>query len=191
MIVAWRGPGHHVRYELGTPGTGKNARLFSFTSSAWISGNTTLSKTTTSTTPALAEVIGTDGNGTIYVFWKADGSGKAISYASTTDSKTTGLGGGKYLPWKLLGGVPNASSTSGPAASDTSVHGTGPLLLVYKGPGGENIRWQTLSGGVWSGFSFVNGHDNKTTISPALLNKTMASVSPTSSGAIFLHGFLG
>jgi hypothetical protein len=191
VIVAWRGPGHHVRYELGTPGTGKNARFFSFTSSAWISGNTTLSKTTTSTTPALAEVIGPDGNGTIYVFWKADGSGRAISYARTPDHKTTGLGGGKYIPWTLLGGVKNASSTSGPAASDTSVHGTGPLLLVYKGPSGENIRWQTLSGGVWTGFSFVNGHDNKTTISPALLNTTMASVSPTSSGAIYLHHFVG
>jgi hypothetical protein len=192
VIVAWRGPHHHVRYELGTPGTGKNARLFSFDRSSWISSNTQLSKTTTSTTPALAEVGGGGGStGTIYVFWKADGKGKAISYASTPDHAVTGLGGGKSVPWTLLGGVPGASSTSGPAASATGSHDAGPLLLVYKGPSGEFIRWQTLTGGVWSGFAFVNGHDNKTTISPALLGKTMASVSPTSSGTIYLHAFKG
>jgi len=187
VIISWRGPGHHVRYELGTPA----GRLFTFDSSAWISGGTLLYKTTTSGTPALAEVLGPGGNGTVYVFWKADGSGKAISYASTPDLAGTGLQGNKTIPWTLLGGVPGASSTSPPTASSVSAHGTGPLMLAYKGPGGEFIRYQILSSGTWSPYAFVTGPNNKTAISPSLLNGLLANVSPTSSGRIYLHIYIG
>lgn len=190
VIISWRGPGHHVRYELGAPGTGKNARYFTFDSSQWISGGTKLYRTTTSDTPALAEVLGPARNGTIYVFWKADGKGEAISYASTPDLANSGLQGNKTIPWTLLGGVPHASSTSGPAASSVSANGTGPLLLAYKGPAGEFIRYQTMTSTGWSGVGYVTGPDFKTAISPALLNATLANVSPTSSGTIFLRTYI-
>jgi len=186
-IIAWRGPAHHVRYELGTP----SHRLFTFDSSHWIQPGTVTSKTTTSNAPALAEVLDTSGNGLVYVFWKADGKGTAISYASTPDLKATGLQGDKSIPWTLLGPVPLADSTSGPAASSVNTHGFGPLLLAYKGPGGLSIRYQTLSGGVWSAYAYVTGPNNTTTQGPALINGTLANISPTSSGRIYLHYYLG
>jgi hypothetical protein len=189
VIIAWRGPGHHVRYELGTP----TGRLFSFDPSDWISGGTTLYKTTTSSTPALAEILNqSTGNGTIYVFWKADGKSELISYASTPDLKNSGLQGSKTIPWTLLGTVPNgastiASSTSGPSATSINPHGFGPLLLAYKGPTGEAIRYQTLTGTSWSNFAYVTGTNNRTTVAPAVLNSTLANVSNTVSARIYLH----
>jgi hypothetical protein len=185
VIIAWRGPGTHVRYELGSP----SGRLFAFDKSQWISGGSKLDETTTSGTPALANVLGNGGKtGTVYVFWKAAGTGKVISYASTPDN-AGGLGGGKTIPWTLLGAVPGADSTSGPAASSVDPHGFGPLLLAYKGPGGEHIRYQLFSGGSWTAFAFVTGANSTTAIAPALVNGTLASVSPTSSARIYLHYF--
>jgi hypothetical protein len=191
VIISWRGPGHHVRYELGTP----VGRLFSFDASQWISGGTTLYKTTTSSTPALAEVVNSKtGNGLIYVFWKADGKGRIISYASTPDLKNTGLQGSKSVKWTLLGAVPSgastlAQSTSGPAATSINPHGFGPLLLAYKGPGGENIRYQTLTGTFWTNYAFVTGTNAKTTLGPAVSNSTLANVSNTISARIYLHTY--
>lgn len=194
VIISWRGPGHHVRYELGTPA----GRLFSFDASQWISGGSTLFKTTTSSTPALAEVVNKKtGNGLIYVFWKADGKGKKstiISYASTPDLKNKGLQGGKSVTWTLRGAVPSgastlAASTSGPAATSISPNGFGPLLLAYKGPGGENIRYQTLAGTFWTNFAYVTGTNSKTTLAPAVLNSALANVSNSISARIYLHAY--
>lgn len=194
VVIAWRGPGHHVRYELGTP----VGRLFSFDPSNWISGGSKLFETTTSSTPTLAEVVNqATGNGLIYVFWKADGKGPKstlISYASTPDLKNKGLQGNKSIPWTLRGFVPSgastkAASTSGPAATSVSPHGFGPLLLAYKGPGGENVRYQTLTGTFWSDYSFVTGTNSKTTLAPAVLNSTLANVSNTISARIYLHTY--
>jgi hypothetical protein len=184
VIIAWRGPGQHVRYELGA----QAGRYFTFSPSQWISASTT---TLTSDTPALAEIVGAHGNGTVYVFWKAVGKGEAISYASTPDLLLSGLQGGKTIPWTLLGPVPGAFSTSGPAASSVDTHLTGPLLLAYKGPSGDSIRYQLLSSGGWSPVGFVTGAQNKTTNSPALLNTLLANVAPTSSGVIFLRNYNG
>ncbi len=184
VIIAWRGPGHHVRYELGS----QSGRYFSFDKSQWIGGGTS---TLTSDTPALAEVIGAGGNGTVYVFWKADGSGEALSYASTPDLAKSGLQGNKTIPWTLLGGVPGGASTSGPAAADLSTHNNGPLMLAYKGPSGLSIRYQILTGITWSGINYVTGLQNKTTLSPALLNTLLANVAPTSSGVIYLRNYNG
>jgi hypothetical protein len=186
-IISWRGPAHHVRYELGTP----TGRLFTFDKSSWIQKGTPTDQTTTSNAPALAEVLSSNGNGTVYVFWKADGSGTAINYASTPDLKATGLQGNATIPWTLLGGVPGAFSTTGPAASSVNTHGFGPLLLAYKGPGGLSIRYQTFSAGIWSAYGFVTKPNNQTTQGPALVNGTLANISPTSSGRIFLHYYLG
>jgi hypothetical protein len=184
VIVSWRGPGQHVRYELGA----QDGRYFSFSKSQWISSNTS---TETSDTPALTEIIGTGGNGTVYVFWKAVGTGQAISYASTPDLASSGLQGSTTVPWTLLNAVTGALSTSGPAASSATGHAAGPLLLAYKGPSGDSIRYQTLTAGTWSGVQFVGGAQNKTTLSPALLNSVLANVSPTLSGAIYLRNYNG
>ncbi len=184
VIIAWRGPGHHVRYELGA----QSGRYFSFDKSQWIGGSTA---TLTSDTPALAEVIGAGGNGTVYVFWKADGKGEALSYATTPDLAKTGLTGSKTVPWTLPVGVPGGFSTSGPAAADISSHNNGPLLLAYKGPSGDNIRYQILTGSSWSGVKYVSGLQNKTTLSPSLLTTLLANVAPTSSGVIYLRNYNG
>jgi hypothetical protein len=187
VIIAWRGPGHHVRYELGA----QSGRYFSFDKSQWISGGTATDSTLTSDTPALAEVIGAGGNGTVYVFWKADGKGETLSYASTPDLAKSGLQGSKTVKWTLLGFVPGGASTSGPAAADVNAHGTGPLMLAYKGPSGDHIRYQFLTGTTWSGIKYVSGAQNKTTLSPALLNTLLANVAPTSSGVIYLRSYNG
>jgi hypothetical protein len=196
VIISWRGPGHHVRYELGTE-SGKNKRLFNFDKSNWISGNTATVNTQTSGAPSLAEQIAPNGNGLVYVFWKADGAGKAISYASTPDLAGTGLTGSKSVHWTLLGGVPGAVSTSGPAASDqVPTHAAyAPLMVAYKGPTGDFIRYQilTISGGVtsWTKYAFVTGKDNKTAIGPALLGNLLVNDSPTSNGLMYQHGYTG
>jgi hypothetical protein len=193
VIIVWRGPLHHVRYELGTP----YKRGFSFDPSSYIVGGKLFDKSTTSSTPALAEVLNSKtGSGTIYVFWKADGKGTVISYASTPDLKNGGLQGSKTIPWTVLGAVPNgastlASSTSGPSATSVNPHGFGPLLLAYKGPGGEAIRYQTLTGTMWSNFAYVTGLNNRTTLAPAVLNNLLANVSNTISARIYLHTYHG
>jgi hypothetical protein len=183
VIVSWRGPGQHVRYELGA----QNGRYFTFDASHMINSSTS---TLTSDTPALTEIIGAGHNGTVYVFWKAAGKGTAISYASTPDLALGGLQGSKTLPWTLLGAVPGAFSTTGPAASSVDVHGNGPLLLAYKGPGGTSIRYQILTSS-WSKVGFVVGKQPKTTLSPSLLNRQLEDVSPTSSGLIYLRTYNG
>jgi hypothetical protein len=184
VIVAWRGPFNHVRYELGTP----SDRGFQWVgTSYWIGKGTSADPTTTISAPALTEILSNNGStGVIYVFWR-DHDKKSISYASVPNNNPGGLPGGKSLPWTLLGRVPGADSTVGPAASSINAHGDGPLLLAYKGPGGEHIRYQTLTGGVWSTVGYVTGANDTTTLGPALINGALASVSPTSSGRVYLH----
>jgi hypothetical protein len=197
VIITWRGPGHHVRYELGSE-SGKNDRLFTFDASNWISGGTTTKSTTTSGTPSLAEQVGANGNGTVYVFWKADGNGKGISYARIPDNKGgLDVNSKGQVTWKLLGGVPGADSTSAPVASNLDpVQATGQVMLAYKGPGGDFIRYQLLtlsSTGTtsWSSVAFVSGPDNTTAIGPGLLGNTLVNVSPTSSGDMYVHTYTG
>jgi hypothetical protein len=190
VIISWRGPYHHVRYELGT----QDGREFSFSRSQWISGGTTTKSTKTSGTPALTEILGSHNNGTIYVFWKADGSGQSISYARTSDLFHGGLQFNKahLLTWKLLGLVAHgAASTSAPAATSVNAHGYGPLLLAYKGPSGDRIRYQLLTGKGWSHYALVSGPDDTTVDGPALLNRTLANVSESVAGFIFLHHYNG
>jgi len=200
VIIAWRGPHHHVRYEIGSE-SGTNSRLdrlFSFYPSNWIGPGTATNPTTTSGTPSLAEQIGPSGNGIVYVFWKADYSGKAIYYASVPDN-VGGLGQKHgVLSWTLLGQVPFANSTSAPAASDLNpTQGTAPLLLAYKGPSGDFIRYQLLSlpttttPATWSPVFFVQGANNTTTIGPAVVGRTLVNVSPTTSGLMYVHYYTG
>jgi hypothetical protein len=186
VIVAWRGPFDHVRYELGSP----SGRGFKWTGkSEWIGAGTTADPTTTSAGPALTEILANGGaTGTIYVFWK-DQTSEAVSYASVPDNAATGLASGNSLSWTLLGQVPGSFSTAAPAVSSVDAHGDGPLLLAYKGPSGEHIRYQILSSS-WSGVAYVTGSNSETNLGPALINGTLANVSPTNSARVYLHHFV-
>jgi hypothetical protein len=192
VVVSWRGLANHVRYELGTQ-AGAAKRHFNFQASEWITSNANGNKILTSGTPSLAETINpVTGHGAVFVFWKSL-TGDAINYASTPDYVSTGLAGTKTIPWTLLGGVPFAISTASPAATDLSPHGNSSLLLAYKGPYGDAIRYQLLefdsatSSYGWTGVQYVGGLDNTTVISPSALNNTVLSVSSTTSGRVYLH----
>jgi len=193
VILAYRGPGDHVRVAIGTE-IGTAGRGFAWgtkkVKSVWISGSTT---TITSAQPALAEVLGAGGNGTVYVFWKGEGAVAPISYATTPDLAGSGLDGNASLTWTLQGPVPDgakalAQTTGSPAVASADVHGDGPLLLAYKGPSGFFIRYQTFSAGVWQPHRFVNGNNNTTALGPALVHGILANVSRTDA-RIFLHHF--
>ncbi len=187
VLVAWRGPGNHVRYELGAP----SGRGFKFDPSHWIGPG---SATLTDQAPSLAEISGTGptaNQSTVYVFWKAPGTTGGISLATTPDNVGHGLTGGKAIPWTLGGLVPGALTSAGPAAASVNDHNTGPLLLAYKGPGGISIRYQTLTAGVWSLIGFVNGPLASTALGPAMLTGgLLANVAP-GSARIYLHHYTG
>jgi hypothetical protein len=192
VIVAYRGPFSHVRIEIGTE-IGTAGRSFSWgtkkVKSAWVSGTTAGE---TSAQPALAEILGAGGNGTVYVFWKAGGAVAPIYYATTTDLAGHGLDGDAQLTWSAPSTVPDgtgiAETTGSPAVASADIHGDGPLLLAYKGKGGFNIRYQTFAEGVWSAHLFVGGNNNTTALGPALVHGTLANVSRTDA-RIFLHHY--
>ena len=198
VIISYRGPRNHVRIEIGTE-SGPNGRRFIWgtpkVKSAVIGPGPA---TTTGAQPALTEIIGAGGNGTIYVFFKGLAVTAPISYATTPDLASTGLDGVATLTWTLVGQVPDsdgigglAQTTGSPAVASATKHGQGPLLLAYKGPSGFNIRFQTFDGIVWSQpHQFVNGNNNTTALGPALVHGTLANVSRTD-GRIFLHQYLG
>jgi hypothetical protein len=197
VIVAWRGPYDHVRYEIGTE-AGANGRSFTWGSktikSAWIGAGTKTDPTTTSAAPALTEIV-SGSAGTVYVFWKGNKTTAPIDYATTPDNPGTGLEGDATIPWTLHGSVPAgkylAKTTAAPAVSSASLHGDGPLLLTYKGPSGFAIRFQTLTAGGWSNYAFVNGTNNMTGDGTALVNGTLANVARSASGRIYLHTYTG
>ncbi len=187
MIVSWRGPGNHVRYEIGSP----KGRGFTFDASHWIGGT---SATLTDAAPSLAEIAGTgaqSNKSNVYVFWKTPGTVGGISFATTPDNVGSGLSGSKAIPWTLQGLVPGALTSAGPAAASDNDHNTGPLLLAYKGPSGISIRYQVLNAGVWSPVGYVNGPLSSTDLGPALLDGgLLANVAP-SSARIYLHHYTG
>lgn len=196
VILAYRGPYDHVRIEIGTE-TGTAGLSFSWgtkkVKSAWVSGT---SAGETDAQPALAEILGAGGNGTVYVFWKGEGKAAAekIYYATSPDSVTSGLDGDASLTWSAPSTVADgkglAQTTGSPAVASADVHGDGPLLLAYKGPGGFYIRYQTLSGGAWSAHQFVGGNNNTTGLGPALVHGILANVSRTTA-RMFLHHYQG
>lgn len=190
VVVAWRAPYDHVRYSVGTPGFGKTARNFTWSASAVVPNPPTSSKVhcvvapCTSATPALAEVQTSANTGTMYIFWKAL-VGDAIFYSTATDGPSTNW---NHLAWSDPTQVPGvgAATSDGPAAS--VVGGLfGPLLLVYKGPGGLHVRFQTLTGTTWSPVAFVP--TTSTAVGPALNGGTLATTTPTLAGNIILHFF--
>jgi hypothetical protein len=193
VLISWRGPGNHVRYELGAP----IGRGFVFDPSSWIAGT---NASLTDQAPALTEIAGTgaDSNDSnVYVFWKSPGVKGQLNYATTPDNVGHGLNGNAKITWTMLGQVPGGKyteTTAAPAASSVNTHGTGPLLLAFKGRGGSNIRYLTLSGGVWSPLPIpgvVNGPLAQSNLGPALVNGLLANVAIGSSARIYLHVYTG
>jgi hypothetical protein len=193
VILAYRGPFSHVRIEIGTE-IGTAGRGFSWgttkVKSAWVSG---LKAGETSAQPAVAEILGAGGNGTVYVFWKGNGTVAPINYATTPDLAGQGLDGDATLTWSapatVSDGAGHAQTTGSPAVASADIHGDGPLLLAYKGPSGFHIRYQTFNGTAWSAHQFVSGNNNTTALGPALVHGTLANVSRTDA-RIFLHHYL-
>jgi hypothetical protein len=196
VIVAYRGPFSHVRIEIGTE-IGTAGRGFSWgtkkVKSAWVSKLTTGE---TSAQPALAEILGAGGNGTVYVFWKGTKTVAPIYYATTSDAAGHGLDGDATLTWSAPSTVADsdgvdglAQTTGSPAVASADIHGDGPLLLAYKGPKGFNIRYQTFDGTTWSAHGFVTGNNNTTALGPALVHGTLVNVSRTDA-RMFLHRYL-
>jgi hypothetical protein len=182
VIIGWQGPGTHVRFVVGTP----HRRSFIFGDSRVVPGPHVTKDCSdapcTGNTPALAEVNTSATSGTIYVFWQRK-SGRAILYSTTADTA------GNLAKPSFAGPVtvPGASTLAGPAAADTGVNGFGPLLLAYKAPFSTSVRFQTLTGGVWSAGASVPGAH--TAVAPALLFNELAFTTPATDGNIILRNF--
>jgi len=128
-VVAWKGPRHHVRYTIGTPG--RPARGFRWSVSHRIPG------AVTRTGPAIAEVQTGTAKGTVYVLWRGSRTGR-IRFATTPDPLTTAHG----LSWTVPAAVPGAVTGATPAASAIGAHGRSPLLVAYKAPHSVHVRYQ-------------------------------------------------
>ena len=113
VILAYRGPYSHVRIEIGTE-IGTAGRSFSWgtkkVKSAWVSGTTAGE---TSAQPALAEIIGSGGNGIVYVFWKGNSTVAPIYYATTPDTFGKGLDGDATLTWSAPTAVLDSTGVKG------------------------------------------------------------------------------
>lgn len=188
VIFAYRGPHDHVRYDVGKP----DGRHFTFLGSKVIG---TAADTHTSAAPDLTEIENQGaqaGTGTIYVFWK-NLDAHTISYATTSDPLNSSSATPGVLTWSAASLVPGGLTTDGPEASTPELHGFAPLLLVYKGPDGLQVKYQELSanGGTWTTPAPVLSPRSTTAIGPALLNGTLATVESNNSGDIYLHHFSG
>jgi len=173
-VVAWKGPLHHVRYAIGTPG--QPARGFRWSASHRIPG------AVTATAPAIAEVQRGTGHGTLYVLWRGQRSHR-VRFATTPDPLTRAVG----LTWTPPAAVPGAVTGATPAASSLGVHGRGPLLVAYKMPHSVRVRYQLGTASGWSLPRPVPGA--RTAEAPALLGGVLATTSPSASGSIFFHIF--
>ena len=173
-VVAWRGRLHHVRYATGTPG--QPARGFRWSGSHRILGSRAR------TAPAIAEVQGGTGHGTLYVLWRGQRTHR-IRFATTPDPLTVASG----LTWTAPAAVPGAVTGAAPAASSLGAHGGGPLLVAYKAPHSVRVRYQLGTPGGWSLPHWVPRA--RTAVAPGLLGGVLATTSPSASGNIFFHVF--
>lgn len=184
VVVAWRGPGNHVRYSIGTP----HGRAFTWSASHPVPGNPpspTSAHCTidpcTSATPALAEVQTGTATGTLYVVWKQLGT-KEVLYSTVTDNGATVW---SHLVWAGPFQDVSAATLTAPTVSAVGLHG--PLLLAFKAPFNTHVRFQTFAGGVWSAVGTVPA--TRTANAPALLGGLLANTTPTTAGNIILHHF--
>ncbi|HUC57039.1 MAG TPA: hypothetical protein VMA95_06535 [Streptosporangiaceae bacterium] len=180
VVVSWRGPANHVRFSVGTP----SHRGFSWSNSAIVPGAPVTKgckgAPCTADTPALAEVQSNATTGTLYFFWRQHSTSE-ILYSTTPDTAAN-------LVKPVFTGpaqVPGAATIEGPAASDSTLTGFGPLLLVYKSPGSTTVRFQTLTGTIWT--TPVVIPTVRTAVSPALYQDVLATTKPSADGTIVLH----
>jgi hypothetical protein len=183
VIIAWRGPADHVRFVVGIP----VVRGFNWGDSEVVTGPSVTptckdSVPCTGNTPALAEVNTTVTTGSVYFFWRQRDT-RAIVYSTTPDT-TANLNAPVFTPNVV---VPGAASLLGPAASDLGINGLKPLMLAYKAPLSTGVRYQILSGGLWTAYGLVPGAH--TVSAPALLFNELATTTPGNVGNIALHVF--
>jgi len=184
VVLAWRGEYNHVRYLVGTPAV----RGFTWAQSFVVPGPPStppkvhcVTAPCTSDTPAVTEQTTSTSTGLIYVFWKQLGTTN-MYYSTTVDGPGTNW---SHLTWTGPTQVTGAKALTGPSASIPNVNGIGPVLLVYKSPFGTLLRYQTLSGGVWSAPAFVYG--SRSDVAPALDKNVLAYTTVGSSGNIELR----
>jgi hypothetical protein len=180
VVVSWRGPANHVRFTVGTP----HHRSFTWSNSAVVPGAPATTDCTiapcTGDTPALAEVQTSATAGTLYFFWRQHTTDD-IFYSTTPDSAANLLKPVFTGPTQ----VPGAATMEAPAASDSTLTGFGPLLLVYKAPGSTVVKFQTLTSGTWSAAAPIP--TVQTAVSPALAQNVLANTKPSADGNILLH----
>ncbi len=182
VLLSWRGPANHVRFTTGKP----DGHGFKWANSAIVPGApvTTNCKDApcTGNTPALAEQQTSTSHGTIYFFWRQLGT-KAIMYSTTADTFANLAKPAFTAPAQ----VPGAATILAPAASDATTAGFGPLILAYKVVSNTNVRFQTLTSGVWSAAARVP--TTHTTVAPDLFQNRLATTTPGTDGNIVLHTF--
>ncbi len=181
VIFSWRGPANHVRFVIGRP----NSRGFVWSKSAIVPGAPVTSNCVgapcTADTPALAEVQDSATTGTVYFFWRQLGS-DAVLYSTVADpSLLTSL---SFTGPTTDTGV---ATDVAPAASDSTLSGFGPLLLVYKVAGSTDVNYQTLTGTTWSApAQLIATH---TTDAPSLSVNRLSTTTPGADGNVLLQGF--
>jgi hypothetical protein len=180
VLLSWRGPANHVRFTTGQP----VGRGFKWANSAIVPGAPVTSNCTgapcTGNTPALAEQQTSTSSGTIYFFWRQLGTNAIMS--STTADTFANLAKPAFTGPAQ---VPGAATILAPAASNASTNGFGSLVLAYKVVSNTNVRYQTLTGGVWSAAARIP--TTHTTVAPALFQNRLATTTPGVDGNIILH----
>jgi hypothetical protein len=181
VILTWRGPANHIRLAVGVP----SGRGFNWSNSTIVPGPavTTNCKGApcTENTPAIAEQQVNAQTGVIYFFWRQLSSDN-IMYSTTADTAANLAKPAFTAPAQ----VPSAVTNNGPAASDSTLAGFGPLLLAYKAPGSTLVRYQTL-GTAWSSPAVVP--TTHTTVSPSLFINILGTTTPGADGNIIWHVF--
>jgi hypothetical protein len=181
VILTWRGPANHIRGVVGVPA----GRGFNWGDSTIVPGPTVTptckDAPCTANTPAIAEQMLNAQTGVIYLFWRVLGS-TDIMYSTTADTAVNLAKPVFTAPVQ----VPGAVTNEGPAASDSTLAGFGPLLLAYKTPGSTLVKFQTFASS-WSSPAIVP--TLHTTVSPSLFVNILASTTPGADGNIIWHVF--
>jgi hypothetical protein len=184
VVLTWRGPANHIRFVVGVP----SGRGFSWSNSAIVPGPSVTSNCKgapcTANTPAIAEQQVNATTGNIYFFWRQLSSSN-IMYSTTADTAAN-LAKPKFSGPTQVPGV-HAHTILGPAASDSTLSGFGPLLLAYKTPGSTDVRFQTFNGSTWSTPAIVP--TTHTTVSPSLFINILGTTTPGLDGNIIWHVF--
>lgn len=182
VVLTWRGPANHIRAVVGVPA----GRGFKWGNSTIIPGPTVTptckDAPCTANTPAIAEQQVNATTGVIYFFWRVLGSTN-IMYSTTADTAVNLAKPTFTAPVQ----VPGAVTNEGPAASDSTLSGFGPLLLAYKAPGSTLVKFQTFTGSSWSAPAVVP--TTHTTVSPSLFINILATTTPGLDGNIIWHVF--